>query len=130
MLITGLSFDKFSEIVESVSKDEYEGNLIVHPDYTIYTDNRFRARTRTVNSREAGSRRSWSGRRIPSACWHTTRDVLLLVFAEFPNARVQTSMATYRGEADFFDKFPRTADMNIGSMVAPAYMPDLCDCEY
>lgn len=66
---------------------------------------------------------------MPAACWHAYRDVMLAVFAINPDARIYTGLAKYRGLAGFLDHFPATAGENIGSMVQPAYMPELCDCD-
>ena len=46
-----------------------------------------------------------------------------------PDARVYTGMAKYVGLDGFLDNYPPTAHVNIGSMFAPAHMPDLCDCD-
>ena len=151
MQVTGLSVHDFRSLVERVSADDYDGNLIVDDRYTAHSGNRFSGRIRTRvggigptyegasqrarNSGEydemaSGARRSWSGRRAPIACWHAYRDVLAELFIRYPDARVQTSMATYRGAQGFLNDFPDTAYKNIGSMMSPATMPDLCDCGY
>lgn len=125
----GVSFARVCEIVAEVSK-VYDGNVIVHPDAhpAGEGDYGFAGRLRCVSSDGPGARRSWSGRRTPSACWHAYRDVLKAVFAEYPHATARTAMARYTG-ADFESQYPRTADHNIGSMMQPAYMPDLCECD-
>lgn len=127
MDITGITFDQMTVIVARVSAD-YDGNLTLHHDAKPLTSRSFRGRIVGVKSDGPGTRRSWSGRRGPWACWHAYRDVMLAVFAENQNARIRTSLADYKGEADFLEKYPATAYKNIGSMMAPAYMPELCDC--
>src|SRR5258708_20024708 len=92
-----------------------------------------RVRTRTGKGSDAyscasGARRSWSGRRTPTACWHAYRDVLEAMFGEYPDARARTSLAVYRGLDGFKRDYPDTAYRNIGSQMCPAYMPELCDC--
>lgn len=129
MLVTGLPLDKFREITDRVSAEKYSGNVVVHHDAHPLSGNRFRGRLWVQSSRGPGARRSWSGRRMPAACWHAYRDVLMAVFDEYPNARVQTGMATYRGRDGFMSAYPGTAYTNVGSMMQPAYMPDLCECE-
>jgi hypothetical protein len=56
------------------------------------------------------------------------RDGLAELFARYPFARVRTAMAYYKGEEGFLSTYPATAYVNVGSMMNPAYMPDLCDC--
>lgn len=144
----GVEFAEVVRIIREVSEKHYEGNVIVHQDagpirrysctYGCGNPNcrakgsengyGFRGRIRTVSSREIGSRRSWSGRRMPAACWHANRDVMRAIFAKYPHAVITTAMARYEGAAGFESTYPGTANVNIGSMMQPAYMPDLCDC--
>lgn len=140
MIITGISADEFTWLVKRVSVEQYHGNL--HAEIVrVYSPNRFRARVMVHESgarasygptgRSApGARRSASGRRLAVACWHAYRDALAAVFEQNPNARVQTAMAKYVHKDGFYDNYPKTAAHNIGSMAAPAYMPDLCDCDH
>lgn len=145
MLITGITPDKFRTIVSDVGNRLYNGNLRaeIGAEYTRLdgTCRRFRARVIPLESGATasyaktghsapGARRSWAGRRTKAACWHSYRDVLAQLFDVNPHASVRTAMATYLGREGFYDQFPRTANQNIGSMMAPAYMPDLCDCPY
>jgi hypothetical protein len=127
MLVTGISLNQFRAIVNEVSAS-YDGNVDLDRNTREYSYNRFRARIKTIKSVAPGSRRSASGRRGPYACWHVSRDVLIKVFETNEGARVQTALTTYRGADDFYDQYPETAFKNIGSMVYPAYMPELCDC--
>lgn len=132
MDIRGITYDQMLAAVAAVSP-EYDGNVEIHQDAKPLTQgvrgpNGFRGRIRVKSSREAGARRSWSGRRTVSACWHVHRDIMVEVFNLNPSARISTSLADYRGREDFLNKYPGTAHHNIGSMMTPAYMPELCDC--
>ena len=144
MLITGISPAQFREIVTKVSHTSYSANLLpeigreyVRADGSV---NRFHARVIPLETgarssyaktgRSApGARRSWSGRRIKASCWHAYRDVLAALFDVNPAARVKTAMADYNGRDAFYDRYPATAHRNIGSMMQPAHMPDMCDCD-
>lgn len=128
MLVTGLSLDRFQEITDRVSAEKYSGNVIVHQDAHPLSGNRFQGRLWVQSSRGPGARTSWSGRRTPAACWHAYRDVLMAVFQEYPDARVRTGLANYRGRDGFLRDYPATGERNIGSRLQPAYMPDLCEC--
>lgn len=75
-----------------------------------------------------GSRRSWSGRRGPWACWHAFRDVLAEVFDRDPDATVTTAFATYRGKADFLAKYPWTDHHNVESFESTVHFSELCEC--
>jgi len=107
---------------------DYDGNLVVTAD-SYQSGSLVRARVGVLSSREPGARRSWSGGRIPSACWHAYRDVLAALFDQRPAARVRTALAVYRGREGFERDYPATAYRNVGSAMQPAYMPELCDCD-
>lgn len=128
MQLTGITLEQFHSVVETISIAAYDGNLAVSDDAKAISGNSCRARVVTVSSRGTGARRSWSGRHGKWACWHAYRDVMLALFEVNPNARIRTSLANYRGRAGFMAEYPETAYKNIGSMVSPAYMPELCDC--
>ena len=130
MLVTGLSLDQFRELVETVSTDNYDGNVIVQQDAYALSKNRFRAQIRCKSGRGSGARTTTSGRHMPIACWHAYRDVIAWIFRMNPNARVQTSLAIYRGSDDFQVKYLPTGRVNVGSMVEPVTMPELCQCEH
>lgn len=128
MQVTGLPLHRFIAITREVSDLHYGGNIVVHQDAHALSGNRFRGRLGVKDSRGPGARRSWSGRRMPATCWHGYRDVLRAVFTEYPEATVRTSMATYRGMAGFLADYPATADANVGSIMEPVTMPELCEC--
>lgn len=126
---TALSHKELSAIMTRVSEDYYGGNLTFElEDLNGVRRNRFRFKM-GATSGKPGSRKSWTGRRGPWACWHSFRDVLAAIFIADPDALIRTGMATYKGAHGFLDKYPETGDRNVGSMVAPAYYGDLCDCD-
>ncbi|HEX2616631.1 MAG TPA: hypothetical protein VHL57_03760 [Flavobacteriales bacterium] len=136
MQITGITPSDFQLAVHKANI-AYGGNLTAEIT-SVQSPTRFRARvvpvqsgaqTEAVGISAPGARKSWSGRRIKAACWHAYRDVMIEVFNINPDARIYTGMAKYKGREGFEANYPRTADQNIGSMVQPAYMPDLCECE-
>ena len=124
----GVTFDRVVELLTSVSPD-YDGHLIVHQDAHPLGVNGygFRGRVMADASRVPGSRHSWSGRATRAACWHAYRDAIRAVLTEYPNATVKTAMARYEGLDGFESTYPGTAFINIGSMMQPTNMPDLCD---
>lgn len=125
-----LTFDSIVAIVNKVSNEKYNGNVRVHDDaHQLNKSSGFRGRIDVHNSRGEGARVSWSGRHGKWACWHAYRDVLRAILTEYPNAIVKTSMARYDGLEGFEDVYPGTAFKNIGSMMQPAYMSELCECE-
>jgi hypothetical protein len=128
MFIKGVSLDEFTEAVKLISDYHYEGNVIVHPD-AHETSRGLTARLAVAASRGPGARRSASGRHGPWACWHAYRDVLRFLFQCYPDAVVRTAMATYKGLDGFNEAYPATANRNVGSLMEPAYMPELCDCD-
>lgn len=128
----GVNYSEVRDIIETVGDIFYGGNVIVHPDAYDYRGNghSFRGRITVADSRGPGSRTTWTGRHGPYACWHAYRDVMAMVLSFAPDATIATAMARYRGLQGFKDLYPGTANRNIGSLAAPAYMPDLCQCTY
>lgn len=151
MQITGVSLTDFHSIVDTVSRDRYDGNLKVQRDAIDLHGKRaprIRARV-TVASvgfheglptdktlkgvRRSGSEFSRSAKtgktqRIHAACWHAYRDVLTELFDRYPNAIARTAMAKYEGKDGFERNYPNTGDTNIGSMMYPMCAADACDC--
>jgi hypothetical protein len=137
MIVTGITPDQFRDAVAKAGI-AYGDNLRADIGRE-YSPTRFTARVVLAQTGNGlgiknpglapGQRRSWNGRRINATCWHGYRDALIAVFDTNPDAKVRTAMAKYLGRESFYAEFPKTADQNIGSMMAPAYMPELCDCE-
>jgi hypothetical protein len=67
-------------------------------------------------------------RRVHAVCWHGWRDFMLALYKHDPDARIKTAIADYRGRDDFLEKYPRTANLNIGSMMYPMQMHRACNC--
>jgi len=129
MQIKGMSLDQWTNVVDAVSAELYDGNIIVNRD----SDDRSNSRTnhcrtslRVKNSRGHGARMSWSGRRTVSACWHAHRDVFREAFRLYPDAVISTVLARYTAE-NFEETYRKTAYVNVGSMMSPAYAPELCE---
>jgi hypothetical protein len=128
MEMRNVTLADFEASVARVNQN-YDGNLAVHPDAHQMGSRvpKVVGRMWVHNSREAGARTSWSGRRVRAACWHAFRDVFRDLIAHNPNVVIITSLARYT-EENFENTYPATGNRNVGSMVRPAYMPDLCDC--
>jgi hypothetical protein len=129
MEIKGITESAWQEIVSEVSRNSYGGNVVTVGDEYQNGSRVCRARVKVNDSRGPGARRSWSGRRMPVACWHVYRDVLAELFERYPNAKVRTALAVYDGKHGFYSNYPATGDINIGSMVQPTTMPELCQCD-
>lgn len=126
MEIIGITQEQFERVVNKVSFTRYDGNLKV-ADMRAISGKSCRGRVVAYTSSGPGTRRSWSGRRGPWACWHAFRDIFAEAFAQYPDARIRTGMASYTA-GNFKATYPATGERNIGTMVRPAYMPELCDC--
>jgi hypothetical protein len=88
-----------------------------------------RVALRAISSHGDGTRESWSGRRGPWVCWHANRDFFRALFALEPGAVVRTGLGrngvTYTA-ANFENEFPRTYNVNAGSMLYPREFGTLC----
>lgn len=101
----------------------YDGNLKLVDDRPYRGGMQFRLGVH--NSRKYGARVSASGRHIPSASWEAHRDLFREIFKLNPEAVIYTALATYKGSADFEQKFPATAYKQVGSMMNPGFFRDL-----
>lgn len=128
MYIWNVPYGDLIRIVDNVSQEKYQGNVIFNR--TPEQNGRSLVFTLRCNdSKGPGHRIGRSGRRMVSACWHVHRDVMQAIFDVFPNARIKSSVADYRGTDDFERSFPDTYYKNIGSQIEPTYFGDACDCE-
>lgn len=128
MNIRGLTADQLRVIVEKVSDEQYEGNIIFNREpewkkgWWIFT-------LRVKNSKGPGAKHSaLSGKRTVACCWHAHRDVMKEIFERFPNAELLTAMAQYRGKEGFEENFRQTAYKNVGSLYCPAEYQHCCEC--
>ena len=127
-----IELDKIRKIVNTVSKEKYENNLILDeggfhsPPKKVGKAISFTLRVNS--SKEPGHTITHSGKRWVSACWHCHRDVMIAMFKYNPNIRIKSAIADYKGKEDFKFKFPATAYINVGSMMQPRNMEDGCEC--
>ena len=69
-----------------------------------------------------------AGRRVHAVCWHGFRDYFREVYMTTPEAWFRTSVAMWRGAADFEARFRVSGYRNIGPPVAPVMMASACRC--
>lgn len=139
MIVTGVPLPEVEMIVRAVSETKYRNNVGVR-DSKQLSRNRCQFTMRVVDAVGAGARgasmSSGTGprgkRRNPlSACWHVHYDVLETLFRHFPQAKVQSGWLRVAYTADNFHREAiGTAGRNVGSMMQPAYMTELCECEH
>ncbi len=131
MKIQNVTASQLTDIVRTVSADQYDGNVIFDREPETLGSRviwvHFTLRTKSGHG--AGSRRSASGRRMAKACWHAHRDVMQALFDAYPDAVLQTALAKYTGAQSFADTFESTGDGNVGSMAQPLPMRDACECD-
>ena len=129
MKIKGITTQQLRAIVNQVSDDDYDGNIVFKREPE--SSGNFVFFTLTVlKSANVGGRRSNTGRKIAAACWHAHRDVMHAIFDLNPDAVLVSALARYEGQEDFLDKFPDTGYTNIGSQYQPLDMEDACECGY
>ena len=127
----GVDYTRVVEIINSVSNSMWDGDLILDNSRALGGKNPnygFTGRIRAKTSGDRCARRSWTGRRGNAACWHAWRDVIRAILTEYPNAVVTTAQARYEGLTGFEETYPGTANNNVGSMMHPAFMTELCEC--
>ncbi|MAH44877.1 hypothetical protein CMI37_03560 [Candidatus Pacearchaeota archaeon] len=95
---------------------EFEGNVIWNRVES--EGRRFRVTLRVRDSKGSGARRSASGRRLVSACWH----VHGTFFDALPTEAVIRTAGRVKRPGDVWE------DWNIGSMMYPTMHSQACDC--
>lgn len=81
----------------------------------------------TLETRDAwayGSRTAGSGRHMRKASWQAHRDAMRLIYSVDRDAVLLAGRVTYKGLRDFDEKFPATADWNVGSQMHPVRIED------
>jgi len=127
MKVWGIDVEQANRIIRRVSTG-YDGNIVFKR--TPELDGRAVWFTlTTADTRKRGARRSASGRRVAACCWHGHRDIMLGILGSYPDCRIKTAHADYRGLADFAAKYESTGDTNIGSHYQPMAYRDACNCE-
>lgn len=128
MIITGITTSELRDVVAKLNAPAlYDGNIVVeYADAMSATGTRINVKLGTADSKRHGSRRAWSGRHGKWLCWHGFRDVFRAVMDVNPSARIKTGKTIYKGRDHFESTYADTADINVGSMVQPAYMPEMC----
>ena len=139
MIVSGVTVQDFLLAVEKANT-KYDNNIQASIGQTYSKrGTRFSARVVLLDTGfqkygkgtqlAPGQKRSAAGRRVNAVCWHVYRDVLVELFNINPKAHVKTMYAKYYGREQFYDKFPATAEINVGSVFQPACAADVCDCE-
>ena len=128
MKLFTVPIESLSAIVRQISADNYADN-IKFKSLAQASRNAINFTLTVCDSSAQGSRRSNKGRRIAAACWHAHRDVMSAIFSQYPDARLKSALADYRGAADFLDTFEATGETNIGSIAQPMRVDVACNCE-
>ena len=110
------------EILEALgmTQIEYPGLTLNRFDSLNSRDNRYAVTLRMESSRDKGARRSHSGRRMVSACWHVHGTFM----DNMPEGTEIVSLGRkcHAGVDDWYD-------WNAGSIMYPVYISELCDCQ-
>jgi len=127
MKIKNVTANQLTAIVDEVSREQYDGNIIFKR-YPCQIGGFIHFTLRVASSKDDGAKVSASGRRSVALCWHGHRDVMQAIFDAHPDAILVTAMARYEGAEGFDDTYPATGDQNIGSMMQPLSYRDACNC--
>lgn len=128
MKVYQVTIEALAAIVRTVSAEQYAGNIVFKNGPNQATKNCVNFTLTVADSNANGSRRSNTGRRIAAACWHAHRDIMQAIFAAYPDARLHSALADYRGQSDFLASFPATGATNCGSIANPLRADNACDC--
>jgi len=125
MKLWGVSRRELDQIVQSVSKEAYGGNIVFNK---LEVSNCVTFTLRVVCSKKVGASISPSGRRSTSLCWHGHRDVMWELFHRFPEARLKSWDADYHGVAEFLLTHATTGEAIPFSSLALTRRNKWCEC--
>ncbi|NDD55382.1 hypothetical protein EBZ39_16230 [bacterium] len=103
----------------------YELNPVRAYDVDTKSERCITLTLRVTNSALPPARMSPSGRRTNSANWEAHKYFMRAVLTLIPEATIQTSVATYKGLADFEANHEAIADYQVGSKVKPKRLGEL-----
>jgi len=104
----------------------YDGNVVL--DVRGMNGRAIRFGLKVSSSRGNGAHRSWQGRRTTYACWHVHAEFFRALFESFPDARIKSAMADYRGRESFEKLYELTGMRNVGPRVQPCQAREACEC--
>ncbi len=67
-------------------------------------------------------------RKVNAVCWHGHYEFMARLFVKFPNMRLKSAVADYRGVGDFNMLARQTGERNVGSEAYPVGAEDQCRC--
>lgn len=108
--------------LEEINKSKYGGNVTFNR-WPEKRGRRWCFTLRVSDSSKDGARRSSSGRRMVSACWHVHGDFFDALFKINPNAEIISLGDTINKDGGNW------IDKNIGSVYMPLYHSSACECE-
>ena len=119
MIIRKSSYDNITKALAITSK-KYNNNLIFNR--LEAKGKNFIVTLKVRNSKKEGARRSWSGRRLISACWHAHGDFIDNLIKLSPEVHIVSLGKHINIDGGNW------IDWNAGSMMNPVEMSELCDC--
>lgn len=125
MKVWGIQESTIRSIIATLNEHHYGNNIEIKNGAFKWVGKALQFDLKMRDSRGAGAMKSASGRRTIRPNWYVYRDVITALFNANPDARVQTSIADYRGADDFFEKYPRTYHLNKGSAMHPVKLGSL-----
>jgi hypothetical protein len=101
-------------------------NKIFNNNISMETEDRglyYLVKLKVKDSKEKGGRRSPNGRRLSSACWHVYGYFIDTIFELDKDAVVYTAGKIFNRDTWHW------IDWNVGSLLNPIFISELCDCE-
>jgi len=113
------SFEVLQKALDFVNS-LYDGNIVMETEPRGFY---YLVRLKVKNSKGKGASKSLSGRRLPNACWHVHGYFIDKIFELDHDAVVYTAGKIYNKDTWEW------IDWNVGSLVNPVYISELCDCK-
>ena len=121
MIFRNVDSNQMNEALAAINDRLYKGNVKWN---NFNTKGRgFSATLRVENSSGPGARRSHSGRKMISACWHVHGNFFDAIFAVAPDAVITSAGKKITADSGNW------VNWNAGSMMHSVCASELCECE-
>lgn len=131
MKITHTTQKIVEKAIEQVSK-KYDYNIGLRWGYDTKPTNKkgtsFNIRLVAKSYGNPGYRRTFSGKRNQSACWHVCGDFFDAILDLDPGAIIYSGHLKIYEDRHGHGRLNNWQDWNIGSLMQPLYFSEACDC--
>jgi len=120
MIIKNVTQEDLEKALE-ITNRKFENNITWNRFEKIGR-NRYRVTLRVKDSRKAGHRIGYTGRRLINACWHVHGTFFDALLSVNPEAEIIALNRVINKEGGNWE------DIQVGSVLCPRWLSEMCEC--